>query len=117
MKIPIETKPALWGAAGGAVALAIIGFSWGGWVTRGTAESTAAQQAHAAVVDALAPICVDRFQHASDATARLVELKKVDPWSQGEFIEKGGWATVPGTNTPAQVTGVAKACASMLANT
>lgn len=116
MKIPIETKPVLWGVAGGAAALAIIGFSWGGWVTKGTAETTATQRVHAAVVEALAPICVDKFQHASDATAKLVELKKVDPWSQGEFVEKGGWATVPGTNSPEQVTGVAKACASMLSN-
>jgi hypothetical protein len=46
----------------------------------------------------------------------LVELKKIDTWSQGEFVEKGGWATVPGTNPPEQVTGVAKACASMLAD-
>jgi hypothetical protein len=73
------------------------------------------KRAHAAVVDALAPICVDKFRHASDATAQLVELKKVDTWSQGEFVEKGGWATVTGTNPPEQVTAVARACASMLA--
>jgi alpha/beta superfamily hydrolase len=115
MKLPIETKPTLWGVAGGAAALAIIGFSWGGWVTGGTAETTAVKRAHAAVVDALAPICVDKFRHASDATAQLVELKKVDTWSQGEFVEKGGWATVTGTNPPEQVTAVARACASMLA--
>ncbi len=41
MNIPIETKPALWGAAGGAVVLAIVGFSWGGWVTSSTAEAGA----------------------------------------------------------------------------
>ncbi len=38
MNIPIETKPALWGLAGGALALAVIGFTWGGWITAGTAE-------------------------------------------------------------------------------
>jgi len=38
MKLPIETKPALWGAACGAIALAIVGFSWGGWVTGKKAE-------------------------------------------------------------------------------
>ena len=43
MNIPIETKPALWGAAGGAVAAAIIGFTWGGWVTGGKAETSAAR--------------------------------------------------------------------------
>ena len=30
MKIPIEVTPAQWGPAGGAVAFAVVGFSWGG---------------------------------------------------------------------------------------
>ena len=111
MNIPIETKPALWGVAGGAVALAIIGFSWGGWVTAGTAETTAVQRAHAAIVEALAPICVDKFQHASDSKATLVALKATDSWNQDSFIEKGGWATFPGS-TPNRM--VAEACAKVL---
>ena len=41
MNIPVETKPALWGMAGGAIAAAIIGFTWGGWVTGGRAETDA----------------------------------------------------------------------------
>jgi hypothetical protein len=115
MKIPVETKPALWGVAGGAVALAIVGFTWGGWVTGGRAESDAMQRANAAVVVALAPICVEKFQHTADVSANLAALKKVDSWSQGDFVEKGGWATVPGSNSPAQVSAVAKACALLLA--
>ena len=43
----------LWGAAGGAVALAIVGFSWGGWVTGGTA----AKLADEAATKALIPVC------------------------------------------------------------
>jgi hypothetical protein len=43
-----------------------------------------------AVVAALAPICVDNFQHASDAKATLVALKATDSWNQDSFIEKGG---------------------------
>jgi alpha/beta superfamily hydrolase len=116
MKIPVETKPALWGVAGGAVAAAIIGFSWGGWVTGGKAEASAVQRVDAAVVDALAPVCVDKFQHTAEGPANLVALKKVDSWSQGDFIEKGGWAAVPGTNPPSRISAVAKACAVLLAN-
>jgi hypothetical protein len=115
MKIPIETKPALWGVAGGAVALAIVGFTWGGWITGGKAESTALIRVNDAVVLALAPVCVDKFQRAADAKANLAELKKVDTWSQGDFVEKGGWATVPGTNSSERVSAVAKACAVLLA--
>ncbi len=114
MNIPVETKPFLWGIAGGAVAAAIVGFTWGGWVTGGTAETDAKQRANAAVVVALAPICAERFQGASDAAANLTALKKADAWSQGEFVEKGGWATMPGPKSAEQVTAVAKACASLL---
>jgi len=115
MKIPVETKPAIWGVVGGAVALAIVGFTWGGWVTGGKAEASAAQRANTAVVVALAPVCADKFQHSTDVANNLAALKKTESWSQGEFVEKGGWATLPGSNTPDQVTAVAKACASLLA--
>lgn len=114
MNIPVETKPAVWGIIGGAVALAIVGFTWGGWVTSATAEASATQRASDAVVVALAPICVQRFNATTDGAAKLVELKKVDAWSQGAFVEKGGWATSPGTNPPDQLTAVAKACATLL---
>jgi alpha/beta superfamily hydrolase len=116
MKIPVETKPVLWGVAAGAVAMAIAGFTWGGWVTGGTAEASATQRANAAVVLALAPVCVDKFQHNADVTANLAALKKVDSWSQGDFVEKGGWATVPGSKATDQVAAVAKACAVLLAS-
>lgn len=117
MKFPVETKPALWGVAGGAVALAIAGFTWGGWVTGGKAEATAVDRANNAVVVALAPVCVDKFKNTADVAANLAALKKIDSWSQGEFVEKGGWATLPGSNAPQQVSAVAKACALMLAGT
>ena len=114
MNIPIETKPALWGVAGGAAALAIVGFGWGGWITGGKAEATALIRVNDAVVVALAPVCVDKFQRAGDASANLAALKKIDTWSQGDFVEKGGWATVPGTNSPERVSAVARACAALL---
>lgn len=114
MNIPVETKPALWGFVGGAIAMAFVGFNWGGWVTGSKAESVASQRAKDAVVVALAPICVDKFQHSGDAAANSVALKKADSWSQGEFVEKGGWATVPGPSNPDQVSAVAKACAALL---
>lgn len=114
MNIPAETKPALWGVVGGAILAAITGFTWGGWVTGGTAESTASQRASSAVVAALAPICVEKFKTNADGAANLTTLKKTDSWSQGEFVEKGGWATVPGPANPDQVSAVAKACAALL---
>ena len=115
MKIPVETKPAIWGIAGGAIALAIVGFTWGGWVTGSKAEADATQRAKAAVVVALAPVCVENFQRTTGVSTNLAALKKADSWSQGDFVEKGGWATVPGSGTSEQVSAVAKACAVLLA--
>jgi hypothetical protein len=112
MQISPDIKPACWGAVGGAIALAVIGFSYGGWVTGGNAEQMAQQRADAAVVTALAPICVDRFRQQADAAARLTALKTVNSWQQGGVIEKGGWATMPGSTSPNPA--VARACAEML---
>ena len=84
-------------------------------MTASRAEADATQRANSAVVVALAPICVEKFKHAAEVATNLAALKKADSWSQGDFIEKGGWATVPGSNPPAQVTSVAQACASLLA--
>lgn len=115
MNIPPEVKPGIWGAVAGAIVVAIVGFSWGGWVTKNTAETQASQRASAAVVAALSPICVDRFTHAANATESLAELKKTNSWSQGSFVEKGGWATMPGSAQPDS--SVARACAEKLAAT
>jgi len=97
----------------GAIATMVIGFNWGGWTLGSTAKDMVQKGATAAVVQALAPICVDRFQHAAEAPANLVELKKVSSWQQDTFIEKGGWATFPGMSSPER--GVAQACANLLA--
>jgi hypothetical protein len=106
-------KRLLQGAAIGAVGTLIVGFSsWGGWVTGGTAHEMVQRSSTAAVVAALSPICVDKFQHSAEAAVNLVELKKISSYQQGSFIEKGGWATLPGSNTASS--SVAQACADML---
>ncbi|MDA9418530.1 hypothetical protein XH81_27225 [Bradyrhizobium sp. CCBAU 25360] len=117
MEISRETKaavrPALWGTVTGAIALAIVGFGWGGWVTGGSAETIAKNSAATAVVAALTPICVEKFRQAADASANLVEMKKATyAWDQSKFVEKGGWATMPGSTEPNSA--VAKACAESL---
>ena len=114
MNLPVETKPALWGIAGGAIALAIIGFTWGGWVTGARSTADATQRANTAVVVALAPVCVERFKGATEVSANLAALKLVDSWSQGAYVEKGGWAALPGSNSPEQLSAVARACAALL---
>jgi hypothetical protein len=43
----------------------------------------------------VAAVCVDRFRAGDDAQARLAELKLLQGYSRGSFIEKGGWAVMP----------------------
>ena len=74
------------GMAIGAVATMLIGFYWGGWVTTGTAWKMAQQDSKNAVVAALAPICVDRFQRAANAPEKLIELNKITyVWDRDEL--------------------------------
>ncbi len=107
-----KIKPALWGIVGGAIAAIIIGFSWGGWVTGGTAENMAAETAEVAVADRLAPICVEQFNQDSKKDQNLKELKKTDSWLRGDHVKKQGWATMPGEKEGDSK--VAEKCADML---
>jgi hypothetical protein len=73
----------------------------------------AKERAQTAVVDVLAPICVEKFQHQTDAATKLIEFKKVSSsWDRRSVIEKGGWATMAGTDAPN--TAVVTACAERL---
>ena len=97
----------------GAVAALVIGFSWGGWVTGATANKLAAEQASTAVVTVLTPICVEKFMQNADAQANLVALRKISSnWEQGQYLEKGGFATRPGAVSSDYQ--LARACATKL---
>jgi hypothetical protein len=112
IKFSDATKQYFWGAVGGALVLAMVTSSWDLMLTRGAVEQLGKKRAAAAVAQALAPYCVERFQSQKDASAKLAELKKQDQYQQGTFIEKGGWATPPGSSAPNS--DVAKVCAEML---
>ena len=106
-------KPAAWGVVCGAVATMIIGFSWGGWTTGGTAERMAADRSNTTLVAALTPSCVASFMRQPGGTTKLAEFKKIDSsWEQRQLIEKGGWATPDGVKDPNP--GLATSCAEAL---
>ena len=79
MEISSNVKPALWGAVGGAIALAIVGFTWGGWVTNSTATTMAQDHAHVEIAKVLAPICFLQFQQQPDAMAKMVDSRQIIP--------------------------------------
>lgn len=113
LKLPDDTSPFLWGATAGAIALAIAGFGWGGWLTGGSAEKLAGGRAEAAVVSALTPICVAQFQTSAKAKANFAALKGVSTWERADYVGKGGWATMPGSTAEPNAQ-VAAACAEAL---
>ena len=118
MKVPSilqeeSLKRLLQGAAAGAVVAMIVGFNWGGWTLGSTVEKASKERADAVVVAALAPICVDQFRQAANAAASLTELKTISyAWDRRRFIERGGWAIMPGSEKANSA--VEKACAETL---
>ena len=107
-------KRLLQGAAVGVVATLAVGFGWGGWMLGSSAKTLADNTAASAVVAAVAPICVDQFQRSADAAANMTALKKTDSWQQAAYVEKGGWAVMPGSK--AADSGVPQACAALLSS-
>jgi hypothetical protein len=113
MQTPEWLKPGLCGAACGAVALAVIGFSWGGWVTGGTARTMAADQSKAEVVSALSLICVDQSKRDPQLAERVAAIKTASSWNRGDLVLKNGWATMLGSAEGNSQ--VAKDCADKIA--
>jgi hypothetical protein len=102
----------LQGVAAGVIATLVVGFGFGGWMLGNSAKTLTDSTARSAVAAAIAPICVEQFQHSADAAANLTALKKVDTCEQADFVEKGGWAVMPGSKTVDD--GVSQACAALL---
>ena len=81
-------KRLLQGAAAGAVATIVVGFSWGGWSLSSTVDTMAKARSELAVVTALAPVCADKFRALPDAEAKKVALSKVDSWKRRDEFPK-----------------------------
>lgn len=112
MNVPEWVKPALYGAAAGAIALAIIGFSWGGWVTGSKAEKLASDKARVEVIAALVPVCLDISKRDPQLAMKVSGLKEAKPYDRGDLLMKAGWATMPGAMEPDRR--VATACLEKL---
>ncbi len=111
--MPQWIKPGIFGAVFGAIALAIVGFTSLGWVTSNDVESMAFMYADAAVVKALVPVCVTRAQMDPETGPLLQELAgKTTKWDRRSFVEKAGWAKMPGGET--SNSNLAEACAQAL---
>jgi hypothetical protein len=112
--LPGWFRPAAWGGIVGIAAIAVVGFGTGWVVTSGSAQKMAAAQGEKAVLAALTPICVAQFKGLTPElrTTQLAALKGESSWQRGDYVEKQGWATMPGSKAPDDE--VADACATEL---
>ena len=101
-----------WSWVAAIVVTMIIGFTWGGWVTGGTARNMAEATGQDAVVKRLAPICVVQFKQDPIKDQKLKEVKDTDTWQRAEYVKKQGWATMPGEQEPDRK--VADECVKLL---
>ena len=111
-KAQLTKTGVFWSLVAAIVLTMIIGFWWGGWVTGGTARKMAKKIAEEAVVNRLAPICVVQFNQDLGKAQKLSELKEMNNWSRGDYVEQQGWATMSGEEKSDRK--VADECANLL---
>ena len=112
MKKGQTIKIVLLSAAGGAIVWWIVLSAVFGWMTAGSAEKEAVERAEAAVLDALAPLCVAMFNQDGEKETKLEALEKANAWERDDFVMKQGWVITPTGGKPDLR--VARECASRI---
>lgn len=112
MNTPDWLKPGVYGALVGAVVVAIGGFSWGGWVTGGTAKDRAMEMAHDDVVAAMIPVCLDMARTDPERLAKIETIRAASTYKRRDALISVGWATMPGADSPSR--DIAQACLASL---
>ncbi|OSP53781.1 hypothetical protein [Pseudoruegeria sp. SK021] len=112
MNFPEWLKPGIYGAAIGAVFVGVVGFSWGGWVTGGTAHDQAMAMSHDGVVASMVPVCLDMAQSDPARANKLETIQAASTYKRRDALMAAGWATVPGSDAPSR--DIAQACLTVL---
>lgn len=112
MTTPDWIKPGLYGALIGGVAVAVLGFTWGGWVTGGTAHDQAMALSRNEVAAAMVPVCLGMAERDPDRLETLATIRAATSYRRRDALMATGWATMPGTEAPNR--DVAQACLAAL---
>ena len=108
------TKTVLfWSVVAAVILTMIVGFSWGGWVTGGTAQKMTEKAVAKAVVERLSLICVDQFSQDPEKAQKLSVFLETKAYQQDDYVTDQGWATMFGDEKPDR--NVAVACAKLIA--
>lgn len=100
MTFPEWMKPSIYGALGGAIAVSILGFTWGGWTTDGSAQTMAQDLASDEVTLAMVPVCLSISEADPERTKKLTILQGLSGFGRRDAMMKTGWATRPGSDAP-----------------
>lgn len=100
MNIPEWTKPGIYGAIVGAVAISILGFTWGGWTTSSNAEEMAQSFADGEVTMAMVPVCMDLSAADPERLTKLATVRDATGYGRSKAMMDTGWATLPGSDAP-----------------
>ena len=100
MPLPTWTKPGIYGAVVGGALVALVGFSWAGWMTGSQANQMAADMAHDEVMSAMVPVCLELSREDPERLAKIAALRDTVAYRRRDVIMKSGWATMPGSEEP-----------------
>jgi hypothetical protein len=102
MNTPEWLKPGIYGALIGAVFVGVVGFTWGGWVTGGTANDRAMAMSRDDVVASMVPVCLDMARSDPARAATLATIRAASTYQRRDALMTAGWATMPGTDAPTE---------------
>ncbi len=101
-------KPGIYGALIGAAFVSVVGFSWGGWVTGGTANDRAMAMSRDNVVASMVPVCLDMARSDPARADKMEAIRAASTYQWRDALMTAGWATMPGTDAPDR--DIAEAC-------
>jgi len=112
MKTPEWLKPGIYGAVIGAALVGVVGFTWGGWVTGGTANERAMAMSQEDVVASMVPVCLDMARSDPLRAGKLESIRAASTYQRRDALMTAGWVTMPGTDLPNR--NIAQACLAAL---
>ena len=113
MKTPEWLKPGVFGAVVGGVIVAVVGFTWAGWMTEAGAGRMGQAMADEQLVTAFVPVCVERAENDPDRAAKLATIRQATAGvRQRDALLAAGWATIPDNATASRT--LATACVTAL---
>ncbi len=105
--------PFIIGVVAGAFFMPIVGFTSMGWKLDTKAQAMATDAAAAEIKKVLVPACVAQFNADPDVAAHRAAMKGMQMFNpRMDYVEKGGWAKMPGQS--ASESNIARYCTEAL---